>query len=247
MIGLFGSGEFERWAEPADRILLDSAASSSDRVLILPTASAPEGDEVFDEWGRKGIAHYRSIGATPEVVPLKTRKDAHRPDLVDRVEGAGLVFFSGGNPGYLAKVLETTPFWSAVLAAVESGTSLAGCSAGATMLGALAPDVTSDTLADRLSEMVWRDALKLYPKLLIGAHWDALDTYVPGLKKFVIGSIPEGCVLLGIDESTGVLGMQGRWTVHGRGQASIIEVGGESRNFGPGETFELPESVEVLS
>lgn len=245
MIGLVGSGEFESWAEPVDRILLDSG-NGSDRVLILPTASAPEGDEVFDRWAQMGSDHYRKIGASPEVVQLKARDDAHRSDLAEQVAGAGLVFFSGGNPGYLAKALAGTPFWKAVLAAVRSGTSLAGCSAGATMLGAIAPDVTSDSVGDRLSNMIWVDGLKVYPRLLIGAHWDALETYVPGLRQFIVGSIPDGCVLLGVDEDTAILGMKGNWTVHGRGGVTIIYRDGTDRRFDTGETFELDESIEAL-
>lgn len=246
MIGLFGSGEFTTWAEPVDRLLLDFSSNGSDRVLILPTASAPEGDDVFDEWGRMGTDHYRRIGAKPEVVSLRTREDAHRADLVGQIEGAGLIFFSGGNPGYVARVLAGTPFWQEVIAAVRSGTSLAGCSAGAAMLGTLAPDVTSDSVAGRLSNLIWLDGLKVYPKLLIGAHWDALESYVPGLRQFVIGSIPAGCVLLGVDDETAVVGTRGRWTVHGRGKATIIEPGGDDLTYGPGEPFELAQSIEVL-
>lgn len=246
MIGLFGSGEFEEWAEPVDRLLLDSAANSSGRVLILPTASAPEGDEVFDRWGAMGTDHYRRIGATPEVVPLKTREDAFSSEIAGRVEGAGLIFFSGGNPGYAAKVLKGTPFWKAVVRAIRSGTSFGGCSAGAGMLGAIAPDVTSDVVAGNFEATIWLEGLKLYPQLFVGAHWDALETFVPGLTDYVIRSIPPDCCLLAVDENTAVVGIGGRWTVHGRGAATVIQPGGALRSFHTNESFELSEAREVL-
>lgn len=234
-----------KWAEPVDRLLLDSATNGSERVLVLPTASAPEGDDVFDRWGRLGIDHYRKIGAAPEVVPVKTREDAERRDLAARVEDAGLIFFSGGNPGYAVKVLKGTRFWSSVLQAVRDGTSLGGCSAGAGMLGAIAPDVTSESVAG-MSKQMWLEGLLVYPKLLIGAHWDALDGYMPGLKDFIVESIPPGATMLAIDEDTAVVGREGRWTVHGRGGASVILPGGSTQVFSSGSKFDLAESQEEI-
>lgn len=245
MIGLLGSGEFQQWAEPVDRLLIESVSNRSNRVLILPTASAPEGDEVFDRWGTMGKEHYSKIGAEPEVVPLKTREDAFRDDIVERVNGAGLIFFSGGNPGYAANVLRESPFWLAVLRAVREGASFGGCSAGAGMLGATAPDVTSDVVAN-FRKMLWVEGLRLYPRLVIGAHWDALDSYVPGLTEFLVGLIPDGQILLAVDEDTAILGSGGRWTVYGRGRASVIRPGGALESFESGSSFKLAEASEVI-
>lgn len=245
MIALLGSGEFQPWAEPVDRLLVESVPNRSKRVLILPTASAPDGDEIFDNWGRMGEEHYRRIGTEPEVVPLKTREDAFSDHIVSRVEGAGLIFFSGGNPGYAANVLRDSPFWLAVLSALREGASFGGCSAGAGMLGATAPDVTSDVVTN-FRKMLWVKGLKLYPRLVIGAHWDALDSYVPGLVEFFVGLIPDGQLLLAVDEETAVVGRGGRWTVHGRGRATVIHPGGATQTFDTGSVFDLAESAEVI-
>lgn len=246
MIGLFGSGEFEPWAEPVDRMLIEAAGGRSDRVLIIPTASAPEGDEVFDRWGKMGIDHYRKIGASPEVVPLKTRDDASRKDIVETVEGAALIFFSGGNPGYAAEVLRGTPFWDGVVSAIRDGASFGGCSAGAAMLGGVAPLVTSDAIAGNFADMVWVEGLRVYPHLLIGAHWDALDGFVPGLRDFIIGSVPQDSMMFAVDENTAAVGNRGRWKVYGVGGATVIEPGGAIRTYKTGDSFELGHSQEVL-
>src|SRR2546422_11056366 len=63
--GLFGSGEFLPWAEPVDRWLASSGGGRGGRVLVLPTASAPEGDDVFGRWGSMGVSHYRKLGLEP--------------------------------------------------------------------------------------------------------------------------------------------------------------------------------------
>src|SRR5207247_11167709 len=68
VFALLGSGEFEPWTAEVDRWLLERTIGSG-RVLILPTASAPEGDAVFNRWGDMGLAHYEELGIPAEVVP----------------------------------------------------------------------------------------------------------------------------------------------------------------------------------
>lgn len=141
-IALLGSGEFEDWNAPVDRWLIDSS-QRGESVLILPTASAPEGDEVFDKWGDMGTEYFRRLGASPEVLPIKTRADADEPAIVGALEEASLVYFSGGNPAYLVRTLKGTQFWSGLLQALRSGAGLAGCSAGANWLGGIAADTAT--------------------------------------------------------------------------------------------------------
>src|SRR5439155_11002014 len=76
-IALLGSGEFEPWTEEVDRWLLERATGDGS-VLVLPTASAPEGDPIFDGWANLGLDHYAQLGIPAQVVPLKTREDADR-------------------------------------------------------------------------------------------------------------------------------------------------------------------------
>jgi cyanophycinase len=128
--GLLGSGEFEPWAAEVDRWLLDHARTGSGRVLVVPVASAPEGDEVFDGWAQRGLAHYAALGVPAEVVPIKTREDADQRAFADAIDGASVVFFSGGNPAYLAAALRETRFLEALLEAMDRGLAYGGCSAG---------------------------------------------------------------------------------------------------------------------
>ena len=100
---LLGSGEFEPWSEEPERVALDGV---DPRVAIVPTASAPEGDAVFERWGRMGLEHFRAMRWEADVLAVKTRADADRPDLATEVERAGLVYFSGGNPKHLGSTIE---------------------------------------------------------------------------------------------------------------------------------------------
>src|SRR5260370_25662161 len=92
-----------------------------------------------------GRTHCRKLGLEPAVVELKVREDGLRPEVVAEVAGASLIFFSGGNPAYLARTLRETPFWEAVGAAIEEGCALAGSSAGIAYLGILTFDPAAPT------------------------------------------------------------------------------------------------------
>jgi cyanophycinase-like exopeptidase len=215
-----------------DRWVLDRA-SGDGTVLILPAASAPEGEEVFNRWANMGLAHYEDLGIPAEVLPLKTAEDAGRPDLLARLDEASVAYFSGGNPAYLAAVLSGSRFWSVLTQAMERGLAYVGCSAGAACLGELAPD---STVLDFTSPDLWRPGLAYLPGLDLAPHWDGLDTYVPGLRDLWVSAVPPDHRLLAIDERTAVVGDGSRWHVVGSGGAYLLE-GGSWQSARSGEAF----------
>jgi len=233
-IALLGSGEFEPWARPVDKWCADNVTATSNRALILPTASAPEGDDVFHRWGRMGVDHYEAIGFAPEVLELRERDDAFKQEIVDAVDGARIVFFSGGNPGYLAETLNGTPFWDAVVTAVTSGaTALGGCSAGAAFMGATAPFVAGDSLDH------WTDGTRLLSRAYVMPHFDMVDTYMPALNNMLLEMKPEGTTAVGIDEQTALYGDGERWRVTGAGAAWIGDDGTDLKPYRDGQTVDL--------
>ena len=235
---LLGSGEFEPWSQEVDRWVLARGNHSSRAegpVLVLPTASAKEGDGVFDMWATKGLAHYRSQGIPTEVVQLKTREDAHLDEFVNKLNGASAVFFSGGNPAYLASVLLETPFWSALVQEMDMGLVYEGCSAGVACLADVAPDSDSEELNDD----VWRPGLGLFHGIRVMPHWDALDSFQPGLTELVRSSVPPGEILLSIDENTAIVGDGTAWSVLGLSTAGVYR-DGVWQIYRTGTSFELP-------
>lgn len=229
---LLGSGEFEPWSVQVDRRMVERPDARSGCVLILPTASAAEGDEVFERWASKGLDHFSSLGVEAKLAPLKTRDDAHRDDLLRMLDEASLVYFSGGNPAFLASVLRETPFWSATLRHMDRGLGYVGCSAGVASLGAVAPDSARRSIDEEL----WAPGLGVFPDTWFGPHWDTVDRFVPGLTSFFESSIPSGSTLIGIDEDTAMVGDGSRWIVVGVGSVHRYERGSWTR-YGSGATF----------
>ncbi len=236
---LLGSGEFEPWSAVADRWLLE-ASTGGGHVVVLPTASSREGPEVFDEWGRKGIEHFDSLGVPAEVLPVRTRDDAERVDLAARLDEASVAYFSGGNPAHLADVLRGTAVCDALLRGLARGMGYAGCSAGVACLTETTFDSDSDDF-----EAIFRPGLGIVRGLLFGPHWDMLDSWVPGATEFIVASVPDAHVFVGIDERTAMLGDGKHWLVRGHGGVHVRRDGRFAR-YGDGDRFDLSFPLEPL-
>jgi cyanophycinase len=233
--GLLGSGEFEPWTETVDRWMLERATGDGS-VLIAPTASAPEGDRTFDRWARLGRDHFDRLGIRTTVLPLKKREDAERPDIIHALYQSSMIFFSGGNPSYLAGVLSGSSFWEAMLEQMDRGLAYGGCSAGVACLGDSAVD---STILDFTSPELWKPGLQLFRNVLFGPHWDRLDVYVPGLQEMFVSAVPAGSTLIGIDERTSMMGDGEKWSVAGSGSVHLIQAGAFD-SFAAGQVFTAP-------
>jgi cyanophycinase len=154
------------------------------------------------------------------VVPIKSREDAEEPGFVDEVRAASLVFFSGGNPYYLAETLRDSAFCRAMIERLGDGLAYAGCSAGVACLSEMTFD--SD---ERDFEHVFKPGLGFVRKTLFGPHWDMLDNWIPGATAMIASSVPEGGRLVAIDEETAMFGDGSSWSVEGRSGVHVLQEG----------------------
>jgi cyanophycinase len=229
---LLGSGEFLPWSEPVDRRLVDEADGDG-RVLILPTASAPEGKDVFERWGSLGLAHFSRLDIPAEVLDLRSREDADDPRLVARLDGASAVYFSGGNPAYLSRTLAESDFFEALLKQLDRGMAYAGCSAGVACLNETTFD--SDTMD---VDQIFKPGLGLVPRTVFAPHWDIVDTWMPGASDFMVAAVPDGFTFIGMDEDTAMVGSGSSWEVIGK-SGIHVKSGDEWATYRDGERFEL--------
>ena len=156
------------------------------------------------------------------VAALRERKDAFEEAVLAQLEAASLIYFSGGNPAYLADTLRDTPFWSMVLGALNEGVAVSGCSAGACCLGEIAPDSSQE---HRTAKSWFVAGLRLLPGVMIGPHWNMLDSWEPGITRFIIDNTPADQQLVAIDEDTAVVGDGSSWKVFGEGSVNLYNGG----------------------
>jgi cyanophycinase len=215
-IALVGSGEFTPAMEALDRALLAATGRNRPRVAILPTASWPDGEEVFRGWAAQGEAHFSGLGAEVEPVLVRGAEDANDPAAIAAVGEADLVYLSGGKPGHLLDALIDGGVGEALRAAHARGAVIAGCSAGAMVLAGY--QVRSVGRAFVRFPVGWRDALGMVPGTVVIPHYDA---FPEPLSAAMALAAPADSLVLGIDEETALVGGDGVWQVHGRGRVTI--------------------------
>jgi len=216
VIALVGSGEFTGAMVEVDRALLAATGRERPRVAIVPTASWPDGEAVFKRWIAQGEAHFAALEAEPVPVLIRDRASADDPVAVSGISGADLVYLSGGKPGHLLDMLRGSAAGAALREAHARGAVIAGCSAGAMVLGGH----QFRTGGRRFLQLPvgWEDGLGLVPGLVIVPHYDAIpETLVAPL----VLAAPKGALVVGIDEDTAVVGRDGAWQVQGRGRVTI--------------------------
>jgi cyanophycinase-like exopeptidase len=203
------------------------------RYVQIPTAAAEEGPLSLAHWIELGEIQAERLGVEAVPVVVRDREDADDPELAALVEGAGLVYLSGGNPPYLAATLRGTRVWDAVLRAWEGGAALAGCSAGAMALTDWCPYVRDQAIAPE-------PGLGVVPGVWVIPHYDRMTEWEPTLLEQVEAVLPDDATLLGIDEETALVNLDGRWVVHGRQKVRVL--GTEHRTYRAGETVALSPS-----
>lgn len=227
-----GAGEFLPSMADLDAGLLLATGRTRPRVAILPTASYPDGEEVFNGWAARGVAHFGSLGAEVGPVLVRDRAEADDAAAAQAVGEADLVYLSGGKPGYLMAVLGDTAVGRALVAAHDRGAVLAGCSAGAMVLAAHAFDFRLRLVPWPVR---WRSGFDFVAGALVIPHYDA---WPEPLSALIALQAPRGSVVLGIDEETALVGRDGAWQVHGRSRVTVWR-GRHRDRYRAGETFRL--------
>ena len=87
-LALVGAGEFLDSMDAVDRQLLNQAGGNN--IVILPTASAPDGPGVPERWIKMGVEHFTRLGAQAEGILALDRAACDDPANVDRVRAANL-------------------------------------------------------------------------------------------------------------------------------------------------------------
>lgn len=214
-VALVGAGEFLPAMRDFDGALLALTGRARPRVVILPTASFPDGEGVFADWAKRGTDHFRGLDADVEPVMVRTREDADDPAAAQAIGEADLVYLSGGKPSYLLATVGGSALASAIVDAHQRGAVLAGCSAGAMVLAEQTFDLRMRFAPWPLR---WRGGLGLVPQAVVIPHYDA---WPEPLSVLIALQSPRRSVVLGIDEETALLGRDGKWQVHGASRVTV--------------------------
>ena len=233
-IALVGAGEFLEGMAEVDSYLLAHVPEQPARVAILPTAAGLEDPRA---WTDMGVPHFQRLGAQAEPVFVRDQKDANDPAMAEAVRKSNFVYLSGGSPGYLLQSLQGSEVWAAIQEVYAKGGVLAGCSAGAMVLGGQTRVARAGARSGPPAPQDWGMApgLGLVPQVVVSPHFNRMTEE---RLEYLLAQVPEDLLILGVDEHTAAVGDGSHWTVMGRGSVFFSDHKTSTRYL-PGQQFSL--------
>ena len=219
---LVGGDEFRAPCAGMDRHVLEATGEANPRVAIVPTAAAFENPGLA---ASNGVRHFTGLGASAFGLDVIRREDAENPRIVAQLDGAHVIYFTGGSPEHLHSVLAGSPLLAAVNAACDTGAIWAGSSAGAMVLGSVMRRPSSGSPVS--------PALDVVPNVMVLPHHERSDPNA--VIEQLSGSATFGLCALGIDGGSGVLLEPDGATALGSGNVTVYR-SGEWCRYAAGET-----------
>jgi cyanophycinase-like exopeptidase len=220
-LALVGSGEYLPAMTRFEKSLLDDGIKNGKvaNYIQIPTAAGRESDDRLAYWKELGQRQADALGVKATFLPIFTREDAFKQEHVDAIANSAMMYMSGGDPHYLAEVLLDTPVWSAMAENWRNGASLAGCSAGAMVLGAHIPNFRFLNRAPSLG-------LNLLPEIRVIPHFNKFFKWIPeSAAKLLLLHVPNDAILIGVDELTAIVKRSGNthWVVVGEAKVHVLK------------------------
>jgi cyanophycinase-like exopeptidase len=219
-LALVGSGEYLPAMASFEKSLIDDGIKNGKRAIYvqIPTAAGQESDDRLEYWKQLGKAQADRLGVDSIFLPIFTRDDANNPEYATLIHNCALIYMSGGDPHYLAETLMGTTLWDAIQENWRSGTSLAGCSAGAMVLSSHIPNF-------RLLKKSPTAGLNLLPEIRVIPHFNKFFRWIPESAAKVLLHVPDNSILIGVDELTAIVKRSGdeHWVVVGDAKVHVLK------------------------
>lgn len=244
LIALLGSGE----TSPTTGLVYESLAQRAASPLQIVLLETPAGFQPNSERVAGKVAEFlatRLQNYTPQIqlAPARQRGTPYSPDAPessDAVCGADLIFLGPGSPTYAARQLRESLAWDRVVARNRQGGGLVLASAATIAISRYVLPVYEIYKVG--ADLHWQDGLDLFApyglSLTFIPHWNNteggadLDTSrcFMGQERFseLIGLLPSGATVVGIDEHTGLMIDIAAGTARALGRGSVTILSGAS-------------------
>jgi cyanophycinase len=189
-----GGGEKKVRSSPILRKFVELSGGDAARMVIVPTASQliDAGERTRDVFHELGV---RDI----QIVDLATREDCEDPVLLDHIQNATGIFFTGGNQLRLSTTIGGTSAAKLIRAGNAGGVHVAGTSAGAAFIceHMIADGKTGAT--PRRGTVSLAPGLGLTNRVIIDQHFRERDRIGRLLTSLAYNPFATG---IGVDEDT---------------------------------------------
>ena len=222
LIALVGGEEFRRYCVDMDRDILAATGKDPARVVVIPTAAVTGPVKAAHD----GVTHFNGLGGQSQPLMILESEQANDPSLVQRLDCADVIYFTGGNPNHLLETLRDSQLLAAIGKAVEQGAILAGSSAGAMVMGSVMRRPRADE---------WVTGLGIVEGICVMPHHERSNP--DDVAAQIQERLSDSLTVFGIDAQTACLGEPGNWRVIGSGKVTVYRQSGW-QVYNSGETIQ---------
>lgn len=206
----------------SNRIILKEVLkqANGDQVLVVPVASSVPKDMV--ETYKKAFG---DLGVSKvEVLHITSRQEAFKQENIEKLERAGVIFFTGGDQLRITSQIGDSPVYRCLKQLLERGGTVAGTSAGAAAMPETMITGGPSDQALSISALGMAAGLGLISGVVIDSHFSER-----GRIGRLLGAVAENPKNLGIgiDENTAVV-VEGGTSFRVIGEGSVYVVDGAS-------------------
>lgn len=195
---IIGGAEDKKGDKEILKVVCDKTDKEKDPLVIITAAT-----EFPKEVGEQYKIIFRELGVKQiEILNIDSREDAFDADNVNKLNSAGVIFFTGGDQLRITSIIGGTPLYNSIKNRFEQNCVIVGTSAGASVM--------SDTMVVQGpdDQSPKKCTLKMAPGLglLRGAIVDQHFAQRGRLGRLLVGIAENPQSLgIGIDEDTAVL------------------------------------------
>jgi cyanophycinase len=204
--------------EGEKRILHEVAGRVGKGRLVVCTVASSVPDQLWETYEpifrSMGVHHVRHLD-------IRVREDALEENRVRVLDDATVVFFTGGDQLKVTSQIGDTPVYDRIREIYEEGGTMAGTSAGASVMSETMIVAGQQDATHRIgSELRMAPGLGLIPGVLIDQHFAER-----GRIGRLLGAVTQNprIVGLGIDEDTAGIFSRQRFTVLGSGAVYVLD------------------------
>lgn len=200
------------------RILHEVASRVGSGRLVVTTVASGEPEEMWSTYERlfrnMGVRHVHHLD-------VRSREDALEEKQIRVLDDASVVFFTGGDQLKVTSQIGDTPCYERIRGIYEGGGTIAGTSAGASVMSETMMVSGDGDSSHRIgAELMMAPGLGIVSGVLIDQHFAERGRI--GRLLGVVAQNPR-IVGLGIDENTAAIISRKRLTVLGAGAVYVID------------------------
>ncbi|MQF65254.1 hypothetical protein FIM04_03955 [SAR202 cluster bacterium AC-409-J13_OGT_754m] len=210
-IALAGGDEFAPHSVSMDMALMNLPSELPFKLLIVPSAAVNQPEKAVSN----GVKYFEQLGFAASPLMITDNHMANDENLCSPILDASHLFFTGGDPGHLLRVLTDSIMFDYMVEFLANGGLLIGSSAGAMVFGEWIRIPSSGH---------WNKGLGFVPGIGIIPHHETKNPMMvhENMSKF----LRMDRNVLGIDVGTCCVGSHGNWMVKGQGKVTVYSIYG---------------------